>query len=253
MIRREFLAGLAAAVAAGAPPVCAQPGRIGTLIADARGEPTISRRIERISRALLGRQYEADTLIGGPTRPEQFVVRDDGFDCVTFCESVLAAAMARDLDGFAACLRRIRYRDGVVAWRARNHYFYEWRINNVDNGVCRPLAMDDPVMIEKTLNTPRELGRRHIVFPAVTRATLLANARALMPGDIVGFVSMRPALDYYHTGFVAFSGKGELLLRHASQSHRRVVDEPMQQFVALNHVRCVTLLRPRETAPPTRA
>ena len=36
------------------------------------------------------RATEAYTLIGGPRRPEKFVVRDDAFDCVTFCETVLA-------------------------------------------------------------------------------------------------------------------------------------------------------------------
>ena len=55
----------------------------------------ISQRIDFISGALRGTRYQGYTLIGGPQRPEQFVVRDDAFDCVTFCETVLAAAIAR--------------------------------------------------------------------------------------------------------------------------------------------------------------
>ncbi len=52
----------------------------------------------------------------------------------------------------------------------------------------------------------------------IPRATLLANKRQLANGDIVGFVTRRPNLDYFHAGFVAFGDNGELLLRHASQS-----------------------------------
>ena len=67
-----------------------------------------------ISRALLGVRYQANTLIGGPQRPEQFVVRADAFDCVTYCEIVLAAAMARNYGEFETALRKIRYEHGKV-------------------------------------------------------------------------------------------------------------------------------------------
>ncbi len=252
--RRSLLTGLAAsAVGSIASPVHAGETRIASLIAANHEGNTISQRLDRISSAFVGSRYRGDTLIGGPKKPEQFVVRDDVFDCVTFCETVLAAAIARTPGDYDQCLRRIRYRDGAVEWRARNHYFYEWRINNVDNGICRPVAMDDPVFIEKTLNTPPELGKRHIVFPAIPRATLLAHKELLLPGDIIGFVSMRSYLDYYHTGFIAFGPKGELMLRHASKTYHRVLNEPMQQFVSENRVRCVTLLRPGETAQPAHA
>jgi len=55
-------------------------------------------------------------------------------------------------------------------------------------------------------------------------------------------------LDYFHTGFVMFADNGRLLLRHASESHGRVVDERMTAFVGVNGVRYLTLLRPRDTS-----
>ncbi len=85
------------------------------------------------------RATAADTLIGGPRQPEKFVVRDDGFDCVTFCETVLAAADAHDLASFETQLRAIRYRNGVVDWRERNHDFAAWCARNVANGLCHAL------------------------------------------------------------------------------------------------------------------
>ena len=70
----------------------------------------------------------------------------------------------------------------------------------------------------------------------------------LETGDIVGFVSRRPNLDYFHAGFVAFARDRTLLLRHASESRHRVLDERMDRFVAHNRVRYVTLLRPKQPA-----
>jgi hypothetical protein len=80
----------------------------------------------------------------------------------------------------------------------------------------------------------------------IPRAAFLANAASLQSGDIVGFVSHRADLDYFHAGFAAFARDKALHLRHASESHRRVVDEPMQGFLARYGVRYVTVLRPQE-------
>ncbi len=80
----------------------------------------------------------------------------------------------------------------------------------------------------------------------IPSASFLANGGKLERGDIVGFVSRRPNLDYFHTGFVAFDKAGVLLLRHSSQSRRRVLDERMDVFVSANNVRYVTLVRPQE-------
>ena len=114
-------------------------------------QASVSERMDFISRALLGVRYRANTLIGGPQRPEQFVVRDDAFDCVTFCEFVLAAAMARDYGEFETLLRTIRYEHGKVVWDERNHYFAEWCRRAVENKICGPVAMPDVVTIDKTV------------------------------------------------------------------------------------------------------
>jgi hypothetical protein len=82
----------------------------------------------------------------------------------------------------------------------------------------------------------------------IPRAALLANKAQLASGDIIGFVTVRPNLDYFHVGFVAIGKDGELMLRHASQSRHRVLDESMDRFLSTYRVRYVTLLRPEERA-----
>jgi hypothetical protein len=244
-IALRLIAGLPL-VAAGSPAFARERSLIGRLIAEAGTRPRISQRISFISRSLLGVRYQANTLIGGPRNKEVFVVRDDAFDCVTFCEVVLAAARASDLTGFEASLRRIRYEHGEVKWDERNHYFADWSRRAVENEICRPVVMEPSVTIEKTVNW-RKLGKRQVSLTAIPRATFLANKTLLASGDVIGFVSRRPNLDFYHTGLVAFGKRGELMLRHASRSRGRIVDERMTAFLAVNRVQYVTLVRAAET------
>ena len=189
--------------------------------------------------------YRGYTLIGGPRKAEQFVTRDDVFDCVTYCEAVLAAAMARTPAGYKDTLRQIRYRDGAVAWRERNHYFSQWCARNIANNLCRPVAVPGVAAIDKTLTWMPELGAARMSIAAVPRASLLANKELLVTGDIIGFLSQRPRLDYFHIGFVVVAPDGVLWLRHAAKSRRRVLDEPLVRFLNVNRVKAVTVLRPR--------
>ena len=200
----------------------AKTALIERLIGEARVLPSVSERIDFISRKLLGIRYQANTLIGSPDRPEKFVVRDDAFD---------------------------RYDRGNVQYDQRNHYFADWCKRNVENGICRPVVIEPSIKIDKTLTWHREFGNHPVSFVAIAKETLLENARRLAPGDIIGFTSRRTGLDYYHTGLVAFSKTGELLLRNASQSRGRVVEDKMAAFVSVNPVKYVTLLRPVNNPP----
>jgi len=241
-----YLIGGGALLAAGLGPARAAEKKLGRLIVEAQSKGTISQKIDFISGALRGTRYLGYTLIGGPQRPEQFVARDDGFDCVTFCETVLAAARAGSADSFNSALKTIRYHDGVVSWRERNHYFFEWGQHNVENKVCKSVDMPGSIEIQKDVYWQPELGHRHFAIRVIPSAVFLGNKALLENGDIVGFITRRSNLDYFHVGFVALGGGGGLLLRHASQSKGRVLDEPMDRFVAANRVRYVTLLRPQE-------
>jgi len=227
----------------------AKAAAVERLIEQARALPTVSQRIDFISGKLLGVRYQANTLIGSPKLPERFVVRDDAFDCVTFCEVVLAAAIAGDFIEFETLLRRIRYDRGNVQYDQRNHYFADWCKRNIENGICKPVAIEPSVVIDKTVTWHREFGRHPVSIVAVSKETLLQKSRLRAPGDIIGFTSRRSDLDFFHTGIVAFGKGGELLLRNASQSRGRVMDDKMATFVTVNPVTYVTLLRAAENTP----
>ena len=244
----QMLGGATLLAAGGSRRAFAQSNRkIAPLIEKARALEPISARIAFISQAFLGTRYVANTLIGGPRRPEQFVVRDDAFDCVTYCEIVLAAALARDYGEFEAALKKIRYANGDVRWDERNHYFAEWCRNAVEKKICRPIELPKSVTIDKVVNFGN-LGRRQVSMQCVPSESLLARPSQLANGDVIGFVSRRTNLDFFHTGLVMLSGKGEVILRNASQSRGRVVDIPMDRFVAASKVEYAALLRPIDPA-----
>jgi len=156
---------------------------IERLIGEARALPNVWERIDFISRKLLGIRYQADTLIGGPNHPEKFVVRDDAFDCVTFCEVVLAAAIARDMGEFETSLRRIRYDHGKVQYDQRNHYFADWCKRNIENGICQPVAIEPSVTIDKTLTWHQEFGQHRV---SIAPATAAGGSRVLRLVQING-------------------------------------------------------------------
>ncbi len=220
--------------------------RVDRLIGKASALPMVAQRIAYISHALIGAPYIGYTLIGGPHKSERFVVRDDGFDCVTFCETVLAAARVFHARDFEGQLRKIRYREGAVDWRERNHYFSDWCEFNIANGVCRAVAVPGGEPVQKLLTTMRGLAPRRMSLVAVARAKLLAHNELLATGDIIGFLSQRPGLDYFHTGFIVVDAKGDLWLRHAARSQGRVLDSPLARFMSVNGVRAVTVVRPQE-------
>jgi hypothetical protein len=250
LTRRTFVRLLASLPLAAAAPAYARRGRIERLIAQASALPTAAERMTLISAGLLGARYRANTLIGGPRRREVLVVRDDAFDCVTFCEVVLAAASVGDHAAFAASLRGIRYARGEVIGHARNHYFADWTRRAVENGICQPAPIAPAVTIEKTVNW-QNLGKRRVTLSALSATTLTANIGGLASGDVIGFVSRRPSLDVFHTGLI-MRDKDNVMLRHASRSRGRVVDEQLERIVAANRVQHVTLVRPVEPLVPAK-
>jgi len=255
--RRTALAAIAggAAAAGGLAPASAltsnpvRDARITRLIGEASHLPAIGQRLAFISHALLGSPYRAYTLIGGPRQPERLVVRDDVFDCVTFLETVLAAARSHNVSQFQSQLRLIRYRDGEVEWSARNHYFADWCTNNVANKVCRPLLLPGSTAVTKRLTSERYLPPHRVTMAALPVAALLENKTLLATGDIIGFLSRRPGLDYFHSGFIVVDSAGGLWLRHAAESRGRVLDQPLPRFLRDNRTLAVTLLRVREPVP----
>jgi hypothetical protein len=191
-----------------------------------------------LGRLLLGVPYAANTLRGGPDRPEELVLRADSLDCMLLLDLLLAGeALFRDTathaDPAAALAEKLiaqRYQGGRIDYRARFHYFSDW----IDDGPrCLDAATRLPGAREQTvILNDRGAGRRWLEgLPARPRTLRVAPAKAatlaaLADGDLVGFRARAAGLDVSHVGMVLREG-GELKLLHASSRAGRVVVEPL--------------------------
>jgi hypothetical protein len=224
-------------------PHAADERELGELLGSVESVEDQARRLDTLGARLLGRPYLKSPLVGSAQEPERLVSRLDGFDCVTFVETVLALAVSRAPIHFEPALKALRYRRAQLAWEHRNHYMSQWLERNQAAGtLVRVMAHR---WVEE--GRPRELTalpdfpaqkRRLAYLPLERLDELAATARH---GDLVCFVSERPELDCFHAGLLV---AGESLgLRHASRSAGQVVEEPLASFLERNETPGLMLAR----------
>ncbi len=222
------------------------PSETERLLLTTSGADSLSRRMAIITSHLLGRPYISNPLPGSARTRERMLVRMDGFDCVTFVESVLALALSASPTDLALYLRRIRYLDGQVSWWTRNHYMSLWLERNQQAGHLRlldgePWITEDHPRLLSCLPGFPPLARTLTYLPLELAHTITPNTE---DGDIVLFVSQRNDLDTFHLGLL-FTGEG-LLLRHAARSAGSVIQEPFTAFLDRNQLPGIILARPRD-------
>jgi hypothetical protein len=220
--------------------------RVKRIVLKVRNEHRAGNRVEIISREFLGEPYKSNPLIGSAHTPEVFTASLGGLDCVTYIETVLALARASSADCFVEWLRKIRYQRGRIEWIWRNHYMTSWIRNNVREGIIRlvlPRAV--PVVSrERVLNVVPGLAPRRTRVQCVPKREFPRLAPSLRSGDLVFFVSTRKNLDVFHAGIIVRDGE-RILMRHASRSRGRVVEQELREFLKANRMTGVIVARPR--------
>lgn len=101
-------------------------------------------RIDRISSQFKGAPYILGSLGEGPdARYDQFPqYRIDGFDCDTYVNTVIALALANNLETFQQCLKYTRYKDGNISYINRNHFTsIDWNANNQQRGLLKDITL----------------------------------------------------------------------------------------------------------------
>jgi hypothetical protein len=233
--------------------------------------------MQAIGRHFRGRPYLAGTLDEPDT--ETLVVRLDGFDCVTFIETVLAmarGAQAGDTTyaGFARRLAEQRYRNGTLqGYCSRLHYFTEWLADNEEKGIVE--RIDDDLGGRRLTDTldfmsthrssysrfatndslyacvqqmEADLRARQADRPVrfVPQDSIRAVYDQLRAGDIVGMATSIDGLDVSHSGLVYAHDDGSKGLLHASLSDGIVVSPDLQRYVqTIDHQIGIVVARPQ--------
>jgi hypothetical protein len=200
-------------------------------------------RVVQISARFLGIPYRANTLGGGPDTPEQLTTRLDAVDCFTLLDYVEALRRSATPAEFRTHLIEVRYRDGIIAWDHRRHFFTDW--------VAAPggpvVNLTAKIGGKSTQQTLKQLNRRPdgtLYLPGVAvqeRPVRFIPADALddsvfnrlRPGDYLGIYAPEAGLDVSHVGIVVRTDD-QLLLRHASSRRAagRVIDSDLRSYLA---------------------
>jgi cell wall-associated NlpC family hydrolase len=220
--------------------------RVERLLSEMKYDSSTSSRMDALSRAFLGESYQANPLIGSADTAEEFTASLDGFDCVTYVETIVALACASNVDDFNDWLRKIRYEQGRIEWDRRNHYMTGWIRNNVRKGIIQPVSIAGVRTIsrERVLNVVPGLSARRIRVKCVPKPAVPRLEPRLESGDLIFFASTRKNLDVFHAGIVVRDGR-RVLLRHASRSRGLVVEQELKEFLRANRMTGVIVARPQ--------
>jgi N-acetylmuramoyl-L-alanine amidase-like len=229
------------------PPRGLRRRRVERLLLATRSERSIGGRIDALSGHFLGYPYQPNPLIGSADRAEVFTASLDGFDCVTYVETIVALARAYNVDDFIGWLRKIRYKRGRIQWARRNHYMTQWIRNNVREGIIEPVAIAavPTVSRERVLNLVPGLPTERARVKCVPKPAIPRLAAHLRSADLIFFVSTRRNLDVFHEGIIVREG-AKMLMRHASRSQGGVVEQELDDFLKANRMAGVIAMRPRE-------
>lgn len=214
------------------------------LLDDLRGTKEFTARLTRISAHFLNCPYLENPLGGGPHEKEGLRLALAGFDCVTYMETALAFAAARNVKDFIAAVRRLRYANGVVDWYHRNHYMFDWAKNNAACGALQNIT-DGPeaVAITRPLAVIKELPAHVATFNCFPKRRLARVQSRIETGDLIMFASTRKWLDVFHTG-ILIKADDDLHLRHATRTAGKVIEQPLKEFLTANRMAGFILLRP---------
>ncbi len=214
-------------------------------------------RTVRASELLLGRPYKLHPLGEGFGRDPKPRWRLDAFDCQTFVETALALGEAHTVPEARAALDDIRYA-GAPSFAQRNHFMMsQWVPSNQAKGYLGPPGRSElpaelsaELVAEKDITAASWRNRSTVdivlphdrvplgrfSLPLTSLDALLAHAADIPSGTLLLVVRAdRPRFPdrVTHLGFVVQRG-GHTFFRHASDVFERVVDEPIERFVARN-------------------
>jgi hypothetical protein len=223
------------------------PVEVGRYVAwQHQAEPDLRKRIAAIARKNIGQPYTLNLLGEFP-----YEVHDnlpmfslDHSDCVVFAEHTYAMALSQSWEEFFWMLQRIRYRDGVIGVKTRNHYTeLDWDVANrwLVTDVSAQLAGANVATYDMTVDRAKFLKTRHhteanIPVETSTQSYVPKEHVAeilgqLQEGDFVNVISTRDGEHWAsHVGLVVLGPDGERHFLHSSEP--KVREETFESFMA---------------------
>ncbi len=223
---------------------------INKLLTDKSNENlTVTERMSFYSEMFLGMPYGLTCVGDGPyalydTKPQLTL---DTTNCMVFCEDVLALAISDSYENFFNNLQQIRYKDGIVGMKTRNHYTMgDWLPENrwLLHDVAIEVAGSKAKTLTRTIShktffagkgiedmryvkEDRTITVNYIPFDA-----LLGVKDNFKDGDILAL--MFKNLNNIFSGhmLMAYNTPNGKVIRESSLSKATALDTPYEEWVA---------------------
>ena len=209
-------------------------------------------RINFLSGFFLGVNYKESTLIGDINTPEIFVINLQTVDCFTFIDYIEAMRRAGSFSEFKGNLKKVRYRNGKVTFKNRNHFFTDWQKFNSEfiDDLTLQIGGKKTKTVAKILNKkedgthflngilPQQREIQYIPSDAIDGSLM----DKIKTGDYAGIYSETQGLDVSHVGIIIKNKDSTypvrknisngVNLRHASSRYKKVIDEDFRNYIS---------------------
>jgi len=209
----------------------------------------ITERMEFYSHLFIGMPYGLTCVGDGPyalydTQPQ---LTFDTTNCMVYCEDVLALSISDSYENFFNNLQQIRYKDGIVGMKTRNHYtMADWLPENswLLHDVVKKVACEKAKKITRVIshknffsnkgiddmryvNEDREITVHYIPF-----AALMDVKENFQSGDILALLFKNLDNIFSAHMLMAYDTPNGKVIRESSLSKGTVLDTPFDEWIA---------------------
>lgn len=199
-----------------------------------------------------------------PIQQEVLVINLKQFDCVTFIENMVALTQTRrsavvpTYEMYKKNVTNVRYRNGIVGYAERLHYFSDWLFENEKRGILKNITkelggeaypkavfymsqkrdtlygnMADPATFEAVKTLEEIITKREKFYIPKERVADMESK--IKDGDIIAITNRLDGMDMAHTG-LAMRKNGRVYMLHASSKYKKVVltETPLADYLLGN-------------------
>jgi len=210
---------------------------------------TVTERMNFYSQLFMGMPYGLTCVGDGPyalydTKPQ---LTFDTTNCMVFCEDVLALSISDSYENFFNNLQQIRYKDGVVGMKTRNHYtMADWLPENswLLHDVVKEVAGDKAKTLTRTISHKKFFQKKGITDMRYVKEdrTITVNyipfdglmdvKEKFNDGDVLALLFRNLDNIFSAHMLMCYNTPNGKVIRESSLSNATVLDTPYDEWVA---------------------
>jgi hypothetical protein len=217
------------------------------LMETSKNQMTITEKMNYYSKFFLGTPYSFTcTGDGKDALYEPYpLVNFDSTNCMAYCEHVLALSISDSWDNFFNNLQQIRYKDGVIGMRTRNHYTMgDWLPENswLLEDVSRKVGGEYTKQVTRTISHTRFFegkgieDMRHVkpdygkTIDYIPKDALLKVKNKLHNGDIGTLIFANKNDIFSAHMWMVMKQESQLVIRESTTRGMTTFDTPYEEW-----------------------